>query len=429
MRIAALALFAAGTVLAQDEPGPTETRPATTFSFQFDQGWGLLVHADRGPARVTEAELTKGLDLPTLVDENFGPSTVTPTQPTRPLTQPGPARPNINNAPRRRRRDPIKATGTLALDSAGAWTIRFDRIEYSDPDNRWSIEFGELKITAVNLVVDRWRGARAEWPDRLAENEKVLVDHYLKLVTPQARTRSTTNGIIPKADDPGRALFVQTAVEEQLTALLLARLDGRPIATIAEHASAYPERVRTLATQILDRLTAQARGEIAPSAARARKDRKVADAAWDFTAAAIPAFRWADGRMHGEARATALKDARQRLADIVTASRKTPIREDAWFSAVDKELADLNAHPELTALAQKATVKDVLAPLTVHGPEGRYSYEEKLVLKDGELVSSKVDAAGLARGQIVRFFDCTTNRWRMLETEYETYWKATVTRK
>lgn len=425
-----LAILAIATMAgAQDGAVKPET---VSYGFTFDQGWGMMTDSDRGPARVTEAQLLNGIDLPTLLGADNRPTVVQPPTPNRPTTA-TPANPLSNRVaarPRTRRHDPINATGALTLDGTGAWTIKFDRIEYTDPDQRWWIEFGATKVTTSNLISDKWKGTNDEWPERLGEIEKRMVDHWLKCVTPQPKVATPKLGAAPAAaEDIGRVLYVQTALEEQMTAVVLARLSGRPLTALNEMSANVPERVRMLTQWLLDRLTAQCRGEIAPSVARAQKSRKVEAVAWDYTALAIPCFRWDDGRTFADSRATELTAARRRLIDIVEKSRKTPITDDAWQKAVSAELAAINASPTVSVSATKPGVKEALVPFRLGGPNGTFDFEEKLTMKDGELVVSRVSCSGLSRDQVVRYFDGPAATWRTIQIDYETYFKATVTRK
>ena len=412
-----LVLMLAVPAFAQDGPKAT-TDSARTWTFEFEQAWSLMANTDAAAVGVTAAELIEGVDRPVFESDSFNrtPSTTVPLPPvattargqTGTATRTGPGgtsrRPGVN----RRRRDPIKAEGRITIDK-DIVTVAFDRIEYSDSDQRWWIEFGS-KVQIVALVSDKWKGTREEWAARRDECTRILREHWLKCTTPQKRT--VKQGIGIQADlDPGRPLFVQTAVEEQLVAMLLARIDGVALRSgwREEFRKEWPERTIDLAGRIVERLAAHARGDLAPS-----KGKSVKNAEWDLEAPQVPTFAWTASER--TSRSHMIEEARKALREISNRSKEKPTTEAAWFDAIEKALATLNFAGE-PAMIESPKIADALVPVAIVEAKGRFSYEEK---------GSKVESSGSVKGMQVKYFDANVNCWRVAEVSVETEWRSSV---
>lgn len=393
MRTALVILAAAALAAAQDDaPGRTTAEEGTTWSFEFEQGWRLAT-VFNGRTTVSIDELTNGVDIPVM------------------------------------RHEPIVARGRATLGPDGHWRLRFDHIEYWDLTQRWTIDFTKDKVETRQLVVDRWKGTRAEWKDRVAELERIFSRGYLAVTTPQAPKEEERTGLVPGVAEIGKPLFVVGAMEEQFAALLLAKIDGRPLdADWERDESRYPERVRLAAAQIVDRLTAQCRGELAPVAARADRNRTVADAEWEPANSAVPGFNWPEDASWARDREARIEEARRRLQELSERSALEPIRQTEWDEAVRRELNDLNRPMTESPRIKKATFADALTPRVLTPGRARYRYTERMTQEDGSVARSFAEVRGTVREEGVVFFDVRANRWRVCEAAYDTWWVSKVTR-
>ncbi len=372
MRALVILALVPATVLAQDAETTTD---AAAWTFSFEQGWKLVTTFNaKLTGETTEPDVTAGLAAPTLA-----------------------------------RCEPIVAEGTIALDRGGAWRAHFDRVEYYDAQQRWWIDFRGTKVVTRDLLVERWSGKPEDWPARLAEVEKTFFAAYARLAERRPAPAAPQLGAIPAAVDPGRSLFVLCALEDQLAALALARLQDRAFdeKTLAE----YPSTVVRIVRGIYDRLTAQCKGELAPEAARAKASRTVENGEWDRTLLAVPSFPWDVNAKWREEREKRREESRARLEALIEKSRKAPIGQAEWDQAVEAERAKF------------------AAPVILEPGRGRYMFKEQLKLDGARASTSKACAVGIGWGQVVAFYDCQGGAWRVALVEYKTWWTSAVARR
>jgi len=306
------------------------------------------------------------------------------------------------------------------------YRLELKHVEYWDLTQRWTVDFKD-RVVARNLVSESWNGSTDAWSTRLAEIEKIFLEHYAKATSPRARTEpAPALGI--RIVDPSHPLYVVGAIEEQLMALLLLRLNGRSIATLWVDATGkYPERVIAATGQLIERLTRMCEGDLAPAAAMARKDRTVKNAEWNFAHVAVPTFTWTGGDDFVKGRRVQIAQARRRLGEIVTRSKSENIRQDEWDEAIRKELAAINGLDEsIPERLDHPAINDLLAPRLLAYGTGLFDYAEKLVTKEGVVESTRVEVIGRAQKEVVAFYDVSANCWRVGEAQYDVWFKASV---
>lgn len=435
--IAAL-LVLAGALEAQDRnPPAAENREAGDFTFSFKQEWTLRADNETNLAYASDADLIGRLQ----------PTFAAPLQP-NPLGAPNAPRPAprkikpstkprgvVAAKVRQSRTGVLEVKGSFSIGRDGNSRFSFDRIEYLDASQKWWIEIKEPKIRAYRLAgKSRWTGTRQEWMERLAEVERLFIDAYLKVTTPQGRKADPTKLRVPVRKDPqvGLRLFMVSSLEKQMVALLLSRLDGAVLekAIWPEECAKYPPRVIIITRSILDRLRLQSRGELAPPAARKKRSRTVKNVAWVGPHLALPSFHWGNAAEWTRTRAKAVEQARTRLTAIAANSRLTlALTEADWYNAVLQEHRLLAEIGRVAPLGVTPTPRDALGPRSLNAGKGIYDYKERLSLQDGKFYSSRVESYGLAKEWDVAFFHSGQNRWRASRIRFDIQYRGEIKRK
>lgn len=432
MRLSAAAVLVwAATAASQEEQKPL--REEAVFSFAVEQSWILRTGGERDVAPTTERELTRGL-TPLIRPPG------TPVNPNNPPVIPPPPPPAKEERPLREtwaqhgRSEPFKLEGDVTLRADGTAVFTFRKIEYRDKSQRWWIEFEEQKIRAIEVgSVAKWQGTRQQWLARLETLETAFIEQYLRAVTPQ-EPKDTGGRLglpIVAAEENGQRLFVTGALEEQLSALLLCRLDGFTLekARWPADAGKYPPRVLEMARSLVERILAQCSGELAPAKARAARGRSVKEQPWDPKSAVAPAFQWADGRGWAAERRKIFDDARSRLSDLATRSYTVAgIDDQTWRNAVKREL-DAIQDGLTVRPAAKVRLQDACTPRTVEAGKAVYDFKEDLEERDGKLFSSRAESHGALVDAEVAFFASGANRWRLARARLDTWYKGQVKRK
>lgn len=425
------ALFAGILAAVAQEGAETRTR----FAFSVEQGWSLTTDTEGDFPDIQENDLQEGLN------PRFRPPLTRPSFPTRDRDN----RPRPRGSARgsrivRTTKDPLKLEGTVDVFADGACRLRFSRIEYWDRTQRYWIELQEDKVRTFDLGgLGKWSGSRPEWDVRRVKLETAFLDAYLKVLTPQrpaaAPDRIGLEG--SSAPEPAWRLFVATSLEEQLAALLLARVDGLRIDRTSWEADAFrmPERPQQLARGLLDRILAQASGTFAPAPARARPGRTLKDQEWTGTEVAVPTPGWMNGRAWAAERLKPVEDARARLRAIVDETSRTGFGRsgyadvDAWRSAVEDEAKQLRKHYAPLAVPDRApTFEDALPPRFRSAGPATYDFKEKTELRDGLLHSSDATVLGTSHDVEAVFFHSGLNVWRVSFVKLETWYRGKVQR-
>jgi hypothetical protein len=429
MRFLAILAVLAAPAPAQEPSSPTGTADVT-FAFTVEQGWSMTAESDRELFTTTERELTQGINPSIRLDPNQ-PNPPTTVRNRNVPAREGPANPSTF---RRTRGDPLKIEGSVTLQAEGKATFTFQKIEYWDSSQRWSIEVESQKIKTLELGgTSRWKGTRQEWTARLDELEKAFIDKYLKTVTPQRpEDLKAQIGLVPAAQEPGRRLYVTQCLEEQLAVLLLARLDGAIITRSlwpAECAK-YPPKSIQVTRSLIDRLMAQCAGELAPPKVKASRSRSVQNAAWDSPIAALPVFAWPDGVAWAAEQTKPFEESRRRLADLATQSGLNGgIDLITWSNTVQRELRGLQQPAGLAVPAKPASIQDaLLEPRLLALGKGVYDCKEDLDLKEGKVTADELEASGLMKEIEVAFFVSGPNRWHASKIRYESWYHGKVKR-
>ncbi len=404
MRIAIIALASAAVALAQDGPSKTAPEERLAHQFSFEQGW------------VTREELIAGLGEPVFNDLRMMDSTGIPglNRPFDPFMRP----------------EPLKGDGRLVKEKDGL-KLELDRLEYWDLSQRWWVTFNGATIEARNIVKDRWKGNAEEWAKRLDDIEKVVLAHYAKCGAPTGKKQTSETLGFRVEDDPAKRLFVLAAVEEQLMGLLVLRLNGSTVEKgwAPDVLKRYPDRVVNSTRQLIARLVAQAKGDLAPAAVKSKKARGVQKAEWTYDNPAVPTFPWTLETKWAKARDQQIVAARKRIADVIDGSKSTAIERAAWNAMLDKEVEALNGvNGSVPDVVANAGARDVLEPRMFWAGKATFDYDEKLSMKDGVVVTSKVEVLGHVKGQLTAFYDCVTHQWRLGELVYDTWFRSTVTK-
>jgi hypothetical protein len=417
-------------VAAQDPPRPADL----VYTFTAEQGWALSVENERELFTVSERELTQGITPNLRLSQDpSGTSTPLVNPPTvKPSPKPAPAKPAAG-APivyRRIQGEPFKVEGTLTLRGDGTVSLAYRKLHYSDSGQRWWIEFEKDKVRTTDLGGSgKWSGTRAEWLQRLEALEKALGDTYVRALTPQpADEPRPAIGLVPSGQDSGRRLYVASCLEEQLSLLLLARLEGAALGKTlwpAEVAK-YPPRAIAGTRAFVDRLVLQATGEIAPLKVRSTRTRSVKDLAWDAQGPAVPAFSWGDGAAWMAEQGKPLQESRRRLEDLANQTRLTGIDPVAWGAAVRAELSRLEDQQKTAPAVKPAGFEGLLLPRVLAAGRATYDFKEELDAKDGKVASSEADSLGLVRDLEVAFFVSGANRWHASRVRVETVYKGQV---
>jgi hypothetical protein len=434
MRTSAFLLACLFSALAQDA-----SDGRTSFSFAGEQGWALSTDADGDFPDIQENDLQEGLN------PRFRPPLTRPTFPTR--DRDNKVRPRGRGthtstvalgSGRRTTKDPLKLEGSLLLLPDGGCLFQFKRIEYWDHTQRYWIDFEAEKIRTHQLGgLEKWSGSRSDWSSRLEKLEGAFIDAYLRVLTPQKPAAVDKIGLEgSSAPEPAWRLFVATSLEEQLAALLLARLDGIPLDLAAWPAVAarYPERPQLQARALIDRIRAQAAGTFAPDSAKVRPGRTLKDEAWLGTEIAIPSMAWKDGRAWATERLKPVEDARARLKALADASARTAFGKagwmdpDVWRSAVEDEAKSLRKTVILPSLDRAPGLEDALVPWTRAAGPATYDFKEKSDVHDGRVQSSDADVRGTAHDLEVFFFHSGQNVWKTSFVKVETWYRGKVRR-
>jgi hypothetical protein len=431
----AAAVLGASLAAAAQEPAP---RADLVFTFTAEQGWALTVEGERDLFAVTERELTQGLQPNIRLGNTPPPPPVPqprtnppPPRPKEPPPLPG-SRPAAGSMTYKRiQGDPFKVDGTLTLRADGTVSLAFQKISYADSGQRWWIEWEKEKLRTSELGgPGKWSGTRAEASSRLESIEKGLTEMYLRAVSPQKPEEARPSvGLAPSAHEPGRRLYVQMCLEEQLGLLLLARLEGAPLGKTlwpAEVAK-FPPRAIGVARSVVDRLVLQAAGEIAPLKVRTARGRSVKDQPWDGQGPAVVAPGWMDGTAWAAEQRKPFQEAHRRLADLAAATSATGIDASAWGSAVQRELDRLEEGARLALPARLPGVQDpLLVPRILAPARATYDFKEDLDVKEGKAVSSHAESLGLLRDLDLAYFVSGPNRWRAGKVRLETLYKGQV---
>ena len=433
VRMTLLALLAAAMPApAQDRPGRTRSSESV-FSFEFKQGWTIRAGTEQDLVAVDERELTRGIAPRLFIQRRDPNDPATRPAPRRRDTSPPAGRP-VRPSVIQTHGDPIAAEGTLTLPGDGSCRLSFTRLEYSDDNQRWWIDFSRSKIRAFKLGGRlRWSGTREEWKTRLSVLELACLAAYLKAVTPQTpeRERPTIRVAGLTAKEPGLRLFVTSCLEEQLVALLLARINGASIEGTLWPAevAVYPRRVILMARSIVERLLAQAAGEAAPKEARDVRSRAVKNKPWTRPLVAVPSFHWGNEAAWAVGKRKVIREAHDRLAKLSERLQTTgAISSIVWDNAVRRERDAIEKASAVDPLGQTPTVKDVLAPRSISAGKRTFGFKEKLRVEDGKVLSSEVKSYGLVRDWELAFFHSGTNRWRTCRIRFDIWYRGEVKR-
>ena len=418
-------IFPFALLLASPQEGAIPRPPA--FSFSIEQGWSLTADAEGDFPDIQEGPLQDDLN------PRFRPPLTRPTFPSRDRAgRPIPRARGTRVI--RTSKDPLKLEGSILLLSDGGCRLQLQRIEYWDRSQRYWIEFDGDKVRTHELGgVEKWTGTRAEWTARLDKLEASFLDAYLRAVTPQAAAPAKDRIGLDGAASPEPAwrLFVVTSLEEQLTALLLARLDGVALErkTWPAVASRYPDRPLALTRALVDRILGQAQGTFATEPARLRPGRTLRDLAWEGTELAIPSFGWTDGRAWATEMLKPVEEARRRLRALADESLKTRgLDPDDWRAAVAEEAKFLRKLFGPPDRLRAATMDDALLPKVRSAGPATYDFHEKATAREGQVVSSEADVRGYVRDLEMVFFHSGANVWKTSVVQLETWYKGRVKR-
>ena len=416
---------------AQDPPRPADL----VYTFTAEQGWVLSVENERELFKVSERDLTQGITPNLRLSQNpqdpQNPPVLNPPTTAKASSKPAPAKPSGGPIVYRRiQGDPFKVEGALTLRADGTASLAWQKIHYSDSGQRWWIEFDKDKVRSSDLGgAGKWSGTRAEWLQRLESLEKALTDTYARALTPQPPEEPRAAiGLVPSGQDSGRRLYVTACLEEQLSLLLLARVEGAALGKTlwpAEVAK-YPPRAIAGTRALVDRLVLQATGEIAPLKVRAVRGRAVKDQPWDVQGPAVPAFSWGDGAAWMAEQGKPFQEARRRLEDLANQTRVTGIDPVAWGAAVRAELSRLEDRQKVGPAVKAAGFEGLLLPRVLSVGRATYDFKEDLEAKDGKVASSQTDSLGLVRDLDVAFFVSGVNRWHASRMRVETVYKGQV---
>lgn len=375
-----LALALVGAVQAQEGPGRTGTSDVV-YTISCSQGWKFKVAGERDLLTTDVKALTRGL-TPQYI----------------PLMS-----------------DPLKVEGTATLN-AGRARYDFSRIEYWDAGQRWWIEYAPRKVRTFELGgVSKWNGTPEEWIARLAGLEKAFIDAYLKVTTPQTPEASKpVLGLVPRAGaEAGRRLFVASALEEQLQALLLARLNGAlPETAWPAILETYPPRVVELAKAFLGRIEAQCAGELRP------REAGRTSGSWDGSGSLVPHFAWPDGTAWAREETAPFEEARRQLERMAESSWSNGGLQPGEFDAA--------AARESEALRKRATVAptavvpkpaDALTPKLIAQGKATFDYREE---------RNTVEIQGTLKDAEVAYFHSGLNRWRVGRMDVHTWYKGSA---
>lgn len=428
MRISLLLIFVlAATAPAQDGP--------PTYSVSVEQGWKISADGEVDFPNVQESDLVAGLNPKFTLKTSLN-------YPTRDRDGRVMVKPK-GYAAWKSNGDPIKMDAFLTLHPDGACALALKRIEYSERLQRAVIEFEADKVRTVDLGgKGKWQGSRADWSGRLAILETAVRETYLRAVTPQkpAAGKETVGLDIAGDTKAGWRLFVTTSLEDQLMVLLLARLDGVRLEKDKWPAelSDGPERPRMLARALLDRLQAQARGTLAPEAARTQPGRLLKDKPWMATELAIPTPGWMDGREWAKDRMKPLEEAHERLRAMTeetngknsTTKRVAILDPGVWRSAVEEEAKRLRQGVVVPVPARPPAFADALLPRTRESGKATFDYKEKSSVQDGQVQSSEADISGFIPDLEAIFFSsgADMNVWRGSLIRLETWYKSKLKR-
>jgi hypothetical protein len=410
---------------------PAVQDAAPVYRFTVEQGWSLTSAGELDFPDVREADLQAGLA------PAFRPPMPLPSFPARdrsgrplPVEAPDRSRGTTTERPPMppgvTRKDPLKLEGSLALLAEGALRAEFRRVEYWDREQRYWIEFDGDKVRTVGLgSLQKWSGDRLTWAARLEKLETAFLAAYGAATTPAKAAPARSAIGLPGAgtDEPGRHLFVVCSIEEQLCALLLARIDGLAVGRTSWPAGAerYPARVLALTRQLLDRLAAQAQGRLAPHGAR--EGRELRGEPWRKGEPAVPSFDWEDGAAWMRERLAPIDAARGRLRKLADDTRVFGIAEGPWRDAVIAEAKGLRR-----AYAAGAPAGSVLVPKEIVTVPATFEFRETREGRPGAVQSSRVDCLGDAPGIEVFFYRSGPNAWRRVAVRLQTWYRAELRR-
>jgi hypothetical protein len=385
-----LALALVGAVQAQEGPGRTGTSDVL-YTISCSQGWKFKVAGERDLLTTDVKDLTRGL-TPRYI----------------PLMT-----------------DPLKVEGTVILNTGQA-RYDFSRIEYWDAGQRWWIEFAPRKVRTFELGgVAKWNGTPEEWIERLAGLERSFFEAYLKVTTPQRPEASKpVLGLVPQGGgEAGRRLFVTSALEEQLQALLLARLNGAlPETAWPALVETYPPRVVTLAKAFLGRVEAQCAGELRPrEAGRTSGARQVQNLSWDGSGSLVPHFAWPDGAAWAREEVAPFEEARRRMERLAEGSWSNGGLQPGEFdAAAAREREELRRRATIAPTAVAPTPADALTPKRIAQGKATFDYHEE---------RSTVEIQGTLKDAEVVYFHSGLNRWRVGRMDVHTWYKGSVRKK
>ena len=281
-----------------------------TYPFTLEQGVAADAWHDPDLLTTTQEQLLAGLEKPALKGDAADGNS--PSKRNRPL-------PQIDHV---RGAGSLKVQGSITIKSDGTWQLDLTRVEASWGTRRWWVDIGE-PTTSSNLVDDKWKGTRDEWDRQVAAYERELLARYAKLLTP-ANLRPTAKAATSK--EMPELLYAVMSLEQDLALVALCRMDRKTLKEApAELAKAYPAHVLAAASLIVQRLRAQAGGELAPVPARTKSDRKIANAEWKKEYVAIPIMSWGDDTVWATQFKARWKRFRAQLTESINASKKQPM--------------------------------------------------------------------------------------------------------
>lgn len=419
-------LLAAPAVSPAQEP-KTEAR----FAVDVQQGWSLRVAAE-GDVLPHDTFTLAGDFRPKLLPERARVSFPRPQGLYLLPDSSGPSRPN--RGLRHTRRDPLKIEGTLTLTPDGPARLDLERIEYWDASQRYWIEYGASRVRTFNLGASgRWSGSPEEWAERLGGLEERFIAHYVDTALGTAKRRSSRPGVGLKqtTDEPGRLLFVLSCVEEQLVALLLARLNGVALTEEAwlETSRPYPDRARRLAQALVGRIVSQCRGTLVPGEIRETRPLTVTGEVWKEDNRAVPSLLWPGGRSWYNHQREPLLRARKRLDDLLSLPEHLQgIHEITWREAVETESRILAALKRVPVLDRPPQLADVAPAREIVPGQRRYDYRETARREDAGVSTSRARIQGTAANMAVAYFHPKRRVWRVCTVTLETRYHGEVTR-
>ncbi|HYE98688.1 MAG TPA: hypothetical protein VEJ18_07240 [Planctomycetota bacterium] len=412
-------LAAAAWATAQADPGER----ACTFVVR--EGWSLSVKGERDLFPISEEELTQGLQPRFYVPQQDPRAPFPPPTYRRPRSQPAPAS-SAGYAYRRSREEPLRLEGTLRVAADRSVRLVFRRIHYVDTTQSWRIEFDDGKVQASGLgAASTWRGSREEWIRRLEAVERAALEAYVRSTSPLAADAKPGFGFgMSAGEDPGRRLYSQLCLEDQLSLLLLARLDGERLegslwpAAVAK----YPPRAIRAARLRVERLVRQAAGDLAPPKAREAKSRAVKEQPIEEPVLALPApviepaGDWLADRLKP------IEEARRRLSQIALDSQRTlGIEEGEWRRLVRQEAERLKEVLQVRPLPRTPDfLQTLLTPRLVESGKGLYDYREK----GAGTAVSEVDCSGVLADLDVAFFVSGPNVWKAVRVRLDPWHTA-----